>query len=231
MEILNEYGAVKYFGVNTFTIGIFRSWNSMNDTGAAIQLSSILLFIVAFLFFTEKYFNQFKRFSFSKNSKINTLNYTSKRNLFLIYMVCLIPIVFAFLIPVLFNVLNVISVFESIDLSRLFTLTFNSFFISLIASIFILIISTYFIYNEKISKSKIYFYINQFISLGYSIPGAVVALSVIIYLTYIDDVFSDINLLGSFTVYFMILIYAYIIRFLSVGKSPIKSSLEKHPDS
>ena len=54
MEVLNEYGAVKYFGVNTYTIGIFRSWNSMNDTGAAIQLSSILLFIVAFLFFTEK---------------------------------------------------------------------------------------------------------------------------------------------------------------------------------
>ena len=113
----------------------------------------------------------------------------------------------------------------------MFTLTFNSFSISLIASIFILIISTYFIYNEKISKSKVYFYINQFISLGYSIPGAVVALSVIIYLTYIDDVFSNVNLLGSFTVYFMILIYAYIIRFLAVGKSPIKSSFEKHPDS
>ena len=60
MEVLNEYGAVKYFGVNTYTIGIFRSWNSMNDTGAAIQLSSILLFIVAFLFLTEKIFNQNK---------------------------------------------------------------------------------------------------------------------------------------------------------------------------
>ena len=57
MEVLNEYGAVKYFGVNTYTIGIFRSWNSMNDSGAAIQLSSILLFVVAFLFFIEKYFN------------------------------------------------------------------------------------------------------------------------------------------------------------------------------
>ena len=45
MEVLNEYGAVKYFGVNTYTIGIFRSWNSMNDSGAAIQLSSILLFL------------------------------------------------------------------------------------------------------------------------------------------------------------------------------------------
>ena len=60
MEVLNEYGAVKYFGVNTYTIGIFRSWNSMNDTEAAIQLSSILLFIVIFLFFIERYFIQNK---------------------------------------------------------------------------------------------------------------------------------------------------------------------------
>ena len=73
MEVLNEYGAVKYFGVNTYTIGIFRSWNSMNDSGAAIQLSSILMFIVAFLFFIEKYFNQNKRFSFSKNTQLASL--------------------------------------------------------------------------------------------------------------------------------------------------------------
>ena len=73
MEVLNEYGAVKYFGVNTYTIGIFRSWNSMNDSGAAIQLSSILLFIVAFLFFIEKYFNHNKRFSFSKNTQLASL--------------------------------------------------------------------------------------------------------------------------------------------------------------
>ncbi len=231
MEVLNEYGAVKYFGVNTFTIGIFRSWNSMNDTGAAIQLSSILLFIVAFLFFIEKYFHQFKRFSFSKNSKINTLNFPRKRNLFMIYIVCLVPIILAFLIPIIFNIINVFSIFESVDLDRLFSLTFNSLSVSLTASSIILILSTYFLYNEKISKSRIYFYINQFISLGYSIPGAVVALAVIIYLTKIDEYFYSVNLIGSFIIYFIILIYAYIIRFLAVGKSPIKSSLEKQPES
>ena len=96
MEVLNEYGAVKYFGVNTYTIGIFRSWNSMNDSGAAIQLSSILLFIVAFLFFLEKYFNQNKRFSFSKNSKLVSLIRPDNSTKFLIYLICLIPIVLAF---------------------------------------------------------------------------------------------------------------------------------------
>ena len=231
MEVLNEYGAVKYFGVNTYTIGIFRSWNSMNDSGAAIQLSSILLFIVAFLFFLEKYFNQNKRFSFSKNSKLVSLIRPDNSTKFLIYLICLIPIVLAFVIPVLFNLINIFSSFDDINFQRLLNLTFNSFTISLISSVLILVVSTFFLYNEKISNSKIYHYINQFISLGYSIPGAVVALAVVISVTGLDNLNDSVKLLGSFSVYFLILIYAYIIRFMAVGKSPIKSSLEKHPES
>ena len=231
MEVLNEYGAVKYFGVNTYTIGIFRSWNSMNDSGAAIQLSSILLFIVAFLFFLEKYFNQNKRFSFSKNSKLVSLIRPDNSTKFLIYLICLIPIVLAFVIPVLFNLINIFSSFDDINFERLLNLTFNSFTISLISSVLILVVSTFFLYNEKISNSKIYHYINQFISLGYSIPGAVVALAVVLSVTGLDNLNDSIKLLGSFSVYFLILIYAYIIRFMAVGKSPIKSSLEKHPES
>ena len=231
MEVLNEYGAVKYFGVNTYTIGIFRSWNSMNDTGAAIQLSSILLFIVAFLFLSEKIFNKNKRFSFSKNSNLLSLNKPSKLRLLFIYTVCVIPIFLAFIIPVVFNLINIISNIESIDFARLFTLTFNSFSVSLIASVLILVFSTFFLYNEKISKSKIYYFINQFISLGYSIPGAVVALSVTLFITSLDNLNDEVRIMGSFSVYFLILVYAYVIRFMAVGKSPIQSSLEKHPES
>ena len=231
MEVLNEYGAVKYFGVNTYTIGIFRSWNSMNDTGAAIQLSSILLFIVAFLFLIEKIFNQNKRFNFSKNSKLLSLQSPNKSRFYFIYFACLIPILLAFVVPVIFNLLNIYSNLENIDFERLFNLTFNSFSVSLIASILILLFSTFFLYNEKISKSRLYYYINQFISLGYSIPGAVVALAVIIFITYLDNLNEEASIMGNFSVYFLILIYAYVIRFMAVGKSPIKSSLEKHPDS
>jgi len=50
MEVLNEYGAVKYFGVNTFTSGIFRSWYSMQDVETA-SLLAVFLFFVVVLFF------------------------------------------------------------------------------------------------------------------------------------------------------------------------------------
>ena len=231
MEVLNEYGAVKYFGVNTYTIGIFRTWNSMNDTAAAMQLSSILLFIVAFLFFLEKKVSKKQLFSSLKNTKpIELINTTSNQKL-LIYMFCLIPIIFSFLIPVLFNISNVLDNFEKIDVINVVQLTLNSILISLISSIIILVVSSYFLFNERFSKSKIYFYLNQFISLGYSIPGAVIALAIIIYFTGIDKNIDSINLLGNFYVYLFILIYAYLIRFMAVGKSPIKSAFEKLPKS
>ena len=54
MEVLNEYGAVQYFGVNTYTAGIFRSWNSFGDVNGAIQLASILLVIVLIFFSIER---------------------------------------------------------------------------------------------------------------------------------------------------------------------------------
>jgi len=58
MEVLNEYGAVKYFGVNTYTSGIFRSWFSLGDINGAIQLACILLIFVLVLFYLEKKNNQ-----------------------------------------------------------------------------------------------------------------------------------------------------------------------------
>jgi iron(III) transport system permease protein len=76
------------------------------------------------------------------------------------------------------------------------------------------------LYVERISKTKINSYISNLISLGYALPGAVIALSLMI-------LFSDSLVVGTFG----LLLFAYIIRFLAVGKSPIKSSLDKQPET
>jgi hypothetical protein len=46
MEILNDYGAVAYYGVTTFTTGIFRAWFSLGDLDTAIRLSAMLMAVV-----------------------------------------------------------------------------------------------------------------------------------------------------------------------------------------
>ena len=133
----------------------------MNDTEAAIQLSSILLFIVIFLFFIERYFIQNKRFSFTENSKISLLSNISSKKVRWVYLSCLIPIFLAFIVPVLFNLYNIFDNIDSIELERLFSLTLNSITVSIISSFLILILAIFFLFSEKLSKSRIYYYVNQ----------------------------------------------------------------------
>jgi|TARA_B100000780_G_scaffold163144_1_gene114070 iron(III) transport system permease protein len=227
MEVLNEYGAVKYFGINTFTTGIFRAWFSMNDIGTAIQLSVILLLVVFFFFFIEKFYHSKTKFFYRINSKIQTLSNLKGKNQIYIILLCFIPFFLGFLVPFIFILNNVFNTFNLVDFNNLFLLTFNTVTVSSFSALLIVLIALFFLYVEKFSKNKINYFISQSISLGYAIPGAVVGLALIMLVTSINDMFSSFTLLGSF----YLLVYAYIIRFLAVGKSPIKSSLEKQPDS
>ncbi len=227
MEVLNEYGAVKYFGVNTYTTGIFRAWFSMGDVGTAIQLSIILLIVVFSFFYLEKYYNSKTKFYYKTNSKIQSKNKLVGLNKISTILICSIPFIFGFLIPLLFILNNVFLTFSSIDFKDLFQLTYNSISVSIIASFLIIIIALLFLFVEKISKSRVNYFISQLISMGYAIPGAVIGLGLIMLFTYIDNLSISFTFLGSLS----LLIYAYIIRFLAVGKSPIKSSIEKHPES
>ena len=227
MEVLNEYGAVKYFGINTYTTGIFKAWFSLGDIGTAIQLACLLLLVVFFFFVLEKISSSKTKFFYETNALVQRLLYVSKDKLLFFHLVCSIPFILGFFIPFIFIVNNVFQTYSSIDFVRLFTLSFNTIFVSSLSSFIIIIVALFFLFIEKISKTKINTIISHLISLGYAIPGAVIGLGLIMLFSNIIDSFFSISLIGSFYV----LIYAYVIRFLAVGKSPIKSSLEKHPES
>ena len=99
-------------------------------------------------------------------------------------------------------------------------MTWNTVYVASLSSVIIIFVALFFLFVERISKAKISFYINNLISLGYALPGAIIGLGLIL-------VFSYYSLIGSF----FVLVFAYLIRFLAVGKSPIKSSIEKQPES
>ena len=226
MEVLNEYGAVKYFGVNTYTTGIFRAWFSMGSESTAIQLACMLILIVAFLFLIEKMSQKKAKFYYQSNTKLDSLIVPGYSAKILIYFVCSIPFIFGFLIPFLFILDNSLTHFWSTDFRHLFQLSLNSIKISSIAAFFIILLALIFVYVEKISRLKINSFLSNLTSVGYVIPGAVIALSIILLFTKFT-LFNTSYLIGSFCV----LIYAYVFRFLAVGKTPIKSSLDKQPDS
>jgi|TARA_B100001758_G_scaffold99319_1_gene84885 iron(III) transport system permease protein len=225
MEVLNEYGAVKYFGVNTFTSGIFRSWYSMQDVQTASLLAVLLFFVVVLFFVIERFFNSRFKFNYQPNTKRYKSENPSDIKKIILHLICLVPIFLGFLIPILFIIGNVIYEFERIDFSNLFSLTANTLLVSGIASVIIILIAVYFQFLKRIIKNKAMTFFNEAISLTYALPGAVIGLSLIIMFTTFP--FKSEILIGSFS----LLIYAYVMRYMAVGISPLKSSFEKHPSS
>ena len=225
MEVLNEYGAVKYFGVNTFTSGIFRSWYSMQDVQTASLLAVILFAIVVLFFMLERFFNSKFKFNYQPNTKKFENKENSMYSKILIHVSCLIPILLGFIIPVFFIINNVVYEFERIDFGMVASLTTNTVIVSLIAALFIIVIAVYFQFIKRIIRNRTILLFNEAISLTYALPGAVIGLALIILVT--SGPFKSEFLIGSFA----LLIYAYVMRYMAVGITPLKSSFEKHPSS
>ena len=227
MEVLNEYGAVKYFGVNTFTTGIFRSWFSFGDINSAIQLSSVLILFVLIILILENLSVLKSKFNYKTNSNLNNLISLSNYKSIFANVLCLFSFLISFLIPLVFIFINSLKSIDKVDLWNLFELTQNSLSISIISGLIVVFLATFFEYCEKLSNNSLSKVINRFISLGYAIPGAVVALGLIIFVTGFNDYLKSKYVIGSFS----LMIYALVVRFLAVGKSPVKTSFEKQPES
>ena len=102
MEALADFGTVTFLGIPTFTTGIFRTWFGMNDTVTATQMATLFLSIVFIFVFLEQ--NSRKKIKYSENIKTQSiLNYkkTSNKNSFIIILVCILPLLFGFIIPFL----------------------------------------------------------------------------------------------------------------------------------
>ena len=234
MEALADFGTVTFLGIPTFTTGIFRTWFGMNDAITATQMATLFLSIVFVFVFLEQ--NSRRKISYSENiktqSKLN-LKKTSKRNNFLIVLICVLPLLFGFLVP--FLQLAYWSIFvsnETID-KNFFDIVQSTFMLALIAAVIISLISIFVTYIKRLKPKSIANKFMQIITLGYAIPGPVIAIAVMIPFSNFDNYLNQIlqsyfgisvGLLFSGTIF--ILIFAYCIRFLTVSSRTIKAGLE-----
>lgn len=223
MEILNEYGAVNYFGIKTFSVGIFKYWFSMDDKSTAIVFSILLLIIVLCLMSILNYIKKNDE-KIKYHIKTSTTSYKKKnKNKITSYFIISIPIFFGLIIPLIFIIKNVKNNFHIYDWGELFNVFINTFYIALLSSIIITIISFFILSVKRYNKTNKINLLTVFLSIGYAIPGAVIGLSFMLILQYFSP---NINfLMGTIT----LLIYAYIFRFIAVAIFPIESNFKQQP--
>ena len=236
METISDFGTVDFFAVETITLGIFNLWLGMNNLAAASQLALIGFTFVLVLFALELAARNKQRFNDTKitlyrgfNKKVSPLN-----NLF-IFMICLLPLVIGFIIPVLILIINSISYLDLESFNNLINLSINSFLISIITSLVIVILSLILVVGLKFYNFKGMNFLSTVAGIGYAFPGIIIALGSLFFISFLQNTTNSIFLfLGTEIEFimigsFFILIFAYVSRFNAVAFGAINSGISRIP--
>ena len=227
---------MEFFAVETITLGIFNLWLGMNNLGAASQLALVAFTFIIILLGIELSARKKQKFNDTKIKSFNTIikKVTPLKSL-LIFGICLIPIIFGFLIPISILFINSLSYLDSENWSNLISIAYNSFFISSIAALAMIAISIFIAISIKFDGFKGFTFLSTIAGVGYAFPGTILALGTLFFITIIQDsvnnffnIFGvDINLvlIGSYTA----LIFAYVSRFNAVAFGAINSGINRIP--
>jgi len=235
METLNDFGTVQYFAVDTFTVGIYRTWFGMGDRIAASQLSALLLGFVLLLLLLEQYSRRQVRYYQSAHRYQRSSPYLLHGwRAILAAMVCFLPIALGFLVPaaVLFNMTftNVTDRFSQ----RFWQLANHSFTVSSLTAIIGVILALVMAYGLRLRPSPSMNLATRIASMGYAIPGTVIAVGVLLPVGNLDNaidvwmrshlgISTGLLLSGSIAV----LVFAYLVRFLAISFGTVESSLNR----
>ncbi|NJL22221.1 MAG: iron ABC transporter permease, partial [Leptolyngbyaceae cyanobacterium SM1_3_5] len=99
METLSDYGTVQYFGVDTFTIGIYRTWFGMGDRTTAAQLAALLMLFVLALVLVEQWFRRQQRYYQGGSQQPRSRYVLTGWRAAIAQIACVLPLLLGFVLP------------------------------------------------------------------------------------------------------------------------------------
>lgn len=235
METLNDYGTVDFFAVNTFSLGIFDVWMNMNNVGGAAQLAMVMLLFVALLVVAERYARRKKRFhnTTTKYQTFPGIRLRGARSWFAV-LGCLTPVLLGFVLPTAVLTVYAYQHFDPELTSEIMEHAANSIRLSVLAGILAVIVAMVMVYSARINGGHMLHVANRIAALGYAVPGAVLAVGVMIMLGNLDNSIDALarrnfglstGLIFSGTI--AAVTFGYLVRFLALALGTVEASLAK----
>ncbi len=235
METLADYGTVEYFGIPTFTTGIFRTWFGLGDASAAAQLSAVLLGFVFALLLLERWSRHRARFHHT-TSRYRRLPVNRLRGwrAALATVACLVPVTFGFAVPALQLAWWAQQTWrETLD-GDFLLLAWHSFELAGLASLLALALAMALAYGQRVQGGRALAALARFAGMGYAIPGTVIAVGVLIPFGWLDNSVDewmrrrfDLSTGLVFSGTLFLLLFAYCVRFLAVSLQAVEAGLGK----
>lgn len=240
METAADFGVSDYFGVSTFSTGIFRTWYGMGDHVSALRLAGMLLILMGLLVVGERAFRpQNTGSDIARDQIINRMKPRLSLQL-LCTIACAVPVLIGFAIPV--TALTFMAMGEGLRTGLLEFLNYaaNSVMLSGAASGITLALALGLAYAQRgrtrNERRRLTGSATRLATLGYALPGTLLGVGLLMPLTAIDKSFSrwmlasfDINLGLVMTGSVFTLLYACVIRFLTVSYNTIEPAVSAIP--
>jgi iron(III) transport system permease protein len=230
METLSDFGSVSFFGVSTLTTGIYNAWITYDDLTLANQLSFYLLIFIFVLFILENISRQKAQYHSPSKSGIRSKQKILLRGnkALLASSTCFLVFFISFIFPVS-QMTYWTYLFPNhlldLNLIQLITNTLLLVFLSCLLLIFLSFISNY---GNRITKSKFLQYLTTFSICGYAMPGIILAVAYISFISFLDqNLFIDLNIKSLFIGSIFGLVLVYFVRFYSLANNGIKSGYLK----
>jgi len=233
METLSDFGAVSFFGISTLTTGIYNAWISFDDLTLANRLSFYLLIFILGLLVLENLSRKKAQYHTPSKGgfKSKTLIKLKGLKSFFAFKFCAIIFFISFLFPVL-QMLYWTIIFPKhlIDLN-LVELFLNTILLVILSSIVLISFAFISNYGNRVSRSKFLEVLTTFSISGYAIPGIILAVAFITFISWFDnniiDIFGFKTIKSIFIGSIFGLVIVYFIRFFSLASNGIKSGYLK----
>ena len=233
METLNDFGTVHYFAVDTFATGIYRTWMGMGQPAVAAQLGALLMLFVLALILVERVSRGAARahHTSTRYRALPRIHLPGLRGgLALVF--CALPVVLGFGVPA--GTLAVWAVGAETTTDGFAALAGNSLMLAGLTGALAVLVALVLAYARRLHPSRLVGGAVRLASLGYAIPGGVIAVGTLVPLAALDKTVAGflerhfglsvgLLLTGSIAA----LIYAYLVRFLAVSANTVEASLAK----
>lgn len=231
MEVLNDFGTVEFFAIQTLTTGVFSLWLEASDRAGAAEIACLMLSIVLILVLVERISRRKRRFHGLSRSQrpVERVRITGVARWFAMFA-CALPVLLGFVLPVW--VIASVADLEAWSSGALWRAAGHTIFLGGMAAVIAVTAAIFLTQAVRYSAKPWVARLVPITTIGYAAPGAVLAIGILIPFAILDHWVADfievitgvdpgLLLTGSAAA----IVFAYVVRFFAISQGAVDGAM------
>ncbi|NIC43102.1 iron ABC transporter permease [Aquabacterium sp. A08] len=235
METLADFGVASYFGIQTFTAGVYKAWLVMDNRLAAAQLATLLLATVGLLLWLEHRAQRRLRFVNSRGGRQSGAEaqpaHLRRWGLWAAWATCGLPVLFGFVLPVGFMLRPLLGGWDELPWAPFLQWARNSLWLAGLSAALATLAALALGFAQRRQPGWLTGGVTRVVGLGYAVPGAVVVVGLLLPVGWLQAARPDTSVGYWVTATALGIVWAYLVRFTAVALQSVQSGYARIPPS